>query len=92
MNLDPDGQTFWAGDYNDSEIHRWNIDTGVELTGFHTGTGGGTLYGVAVYGEITQGCPLCGGNEIPEPGTVALMGLGLLGLAITRRRNLKVLQ
>jgi len=33
---------------------------------------------------IFSGCG--GGNQVPEPGTIALLGLGFLGLGLMRRK------
>ncbi len=37
-------------------------------------------------GTAEFGCAVSGRIEVPEPASVAVLGLGLLGLAVTRRR------
>ncbi len=53
LNLDPDGVTFWSADFGTSNVYRINIATGAVVSSFNTGTGSGTVFGLAVAGEIT---------------------------------------
>jgi len=63
-----------------------NVDAGTSLaTGIYSinlGTGGATLIGT--YNGTLSGLTV---SAVPEPGTYAMMGFGLLGLALLRRRR-----
>jgi hypothetical protein len=82
LNLDPDGTSFWSGDYGTGKLYKFDIATGAtdnQLQTIDTGVGSDSLYGVTVFGEITAGGG--GGGVIPEPATMLLLGSGLIGLA-----------
>ena len=83
LNLNPDGTSFWSGNYGTGNLFEFDIATGTNTQTI--GTGSSNLYGVAVFGEQTQGCPDCGG-EVPEPATLLLLGSGLIGVGFARKR------
>ena len=60
------------------DISDWNGQDSIILTDFWPR--GGAISNVAIWG---------GGGEtkLPEPGTLALLGLGLLGMGLIRRRH-----
>ncbi|MFQ6031793.1 MAG: T9SS type A sorting domain-containing protein [Candidatus Zixiibacteriota bacterium] len=61
MNLDPNGTSFWAGDYCSSNFYKFNIATGaIELGPINTGTGSYTLWGICIFGEPVAGAPPVG--------------------------------
>ena len=53
LNLDPDGTSFWSADFSTSNVYRIDIASGNVISSFNTGTGNGTVFGLAVAGEIT---------------------------------------
>jgi hypothetical protein len=62
-----------------------NVDDSSLATGIYSinlGTGAATLIGT--YNGTLSGLTV---SAVPEPGTYAMMGLGLLGLSLLRRRR-----
>jgi hypothetical protein len=58
LSLDPNGTSFWAGDFLTSNFYRFNIATGaVEVGPINTGTGPSTFFGLCVKGEPTAALP-----------------------------------
>ncbi|MCP5245389.1 MAG: hypothetical protein H6937_05330 [Burkholderiales bacterium] len=88
LNLDPDGKSFWSAGYQSGLIQRFDIATGNLLDSF-TSQGPSGPSGLVVFGEITQGGGGNGGNggnPIPEPFTLSLFLIGLIGLWSVNRR------
>ncbi|MET1756051.1 PEP-CTERM sorting domain-containing protein [Novosphingobium sp. RD2P27] len=50
-------------------------------------TSGGNTSGGNTSGGNTSGGNTSGGTKVPEPGMLGLMGVGLVGLAVARRKS-----
>jgi hypothetical protein len=77
LNLDPNGTSFWSADDNTANVVKFNITTGAVEGGFNTGTGGGSVFGLCLKGEITVG----GGDNTPP--TCQLTGIIANGIQVT---------
>lgn len=65
---------------------RWNVGLDSAYTGFFSGNGG------ASWNNLGSRAPLSfslysGAAQVPEPATLGLLGLGLLGLGFVRKTN-----
>ncbi len=66
LNLDPDGKSFWSGDFGTANFYKFDIDSGTQLMKINTGTGSSTLFGLAVYGERTAATGSISGTKFND--------------------------
>jgi trimeric autotransporter adhesin len=85
LNIDVSGTSFWSAT-TDGLVAEFDIATGTVLNQWNDTAGVNGTWGLAIYGEVTQGGG-GGETEVPEPSTLALLGIGLLGMGLTRRRR-----
>ncbi len=86
LNLDSANNTFWSGDVGTQNLYRFTLGNYGANVSTQTIAAGGSLFGVAVFGERTVAVP-----PVPEPSTWAMMiaGFGIVGFAM-RARTRKV--
>ena len=64
------------------DLGNWNGQESIQLTGFWPNQG--AISNVAIWSGTNGGTPP---SQIPEPGMLLLMGAGLMGLGLARRRK-----
>ncbi len=85
MNLDPNGTSFWGGDFVTNNFYRFNISTGTIELGPVSSLPVGNLFGLAVKGEITSSLALEVAFDIKPtscPNPLNVVGGGVLPAAI----------
>ena len=75
--------TVYGLNFSGSTLYGFTL-SGATIT-IDTGSGLGTFF--ATNGLRANGADGVGGVSVPEPGTLALLGIGLLGMGISRRRK-----
>lgn len=53
LNLDPNGTSFWSGNFNTGNFYRFNINTGAKELGPINAAGSFQLFGLCLKGELT---------------------------------------
>lgn len=91
LNLDPNGTSFWAGDFGTNRFYRFNIATGAVEVG--PIASGGSLFGLCVKGELTAAipeitlAPPTAENNVGSPhtvtATIASGGTAVVGELVT---------
>jgi DNA-binding beta-propeller fold protein YncE len=85
LNLDPDGQTFWSGDFGTDQIFRFNIATGAQVGSFSSS--GTDLFGLTVVGEQTAANPV----PLPAAAWAGMALMGAIGTNSIRKRRKEAL-
>jgi PKD repeat protein len=70
LTLDPDGKSFWAVDYCTSDIIRFDITSGNQLTKFNSGTPTQTVFGIGMRGATIETTPA--GPLTASPPTISV--------------------
>jgi hypothetical protein len=65
LNLNPDGTSFWSGNFGSGKAYEFDLTGGAPTQTLNTGVGGNNLFGLVIYGEVTQGGPP---PSVPEAG------------------------
>ena len=68
LNLDPNGNSFWAADSETDRLYRFSLATGEIERQFQAGDGG-SIFGVCLKGELTAGTAP---NAVITPGSYSL--------------------
>jgi hypothetical protein len=76
ITLDQDGTSFWAGDYCSSNIYKFDINSGKQLTTFNTGTATGTVFGLAISGTGLNVAGLGSGGTLTASPSAATLAAG----------------
>jgi hypothetical protein len=96
FNFDTTLETFIVGGFSSSLTGQdWGVSVGggsCSTSGFGFSSGSGSqgicIAGTGFTGSVPINSPtLAATRSVPEPGTLALLGIGLLGLGLSRRRQ-----
>jgi len=88
LNLNPDGTSFWAGNFGSGIAYEFDVASGALTQTLNTGVPSSNFFGLTIFGETTAGGPPM--EAVPEPSSLLLLGSGLAGLAGWRWRQARL--